>query len=279
MFNKSILFLLATFLLLTTSCGYASMHTSRWTKVIPDVQDQVAMIKVEVYNEKPTCLSLFRECDLKIPAGWRVAAIGTGFVVSSNGKIVTNFHVVYPQITKEHTRILVQFRNDDRQHLVYKTYSHPEYDMVILQIKAKNLHPVKIEKRHPPKLGEEIVSAGWNYGDSLMFSPGIVGLLKISPDSSTIKYKWYQTTVQIYPGFSGGPVFNRKGHLVGINNAHFTGRPGFGLIIPARYLLKVLEEEATPDTKESLEQLSKIQTCIEKEEKNEQRTTSESRTK
>ena len=257
MFRKLILLTLILIFSIIPSCS--NMHVSyvkSWPRVISDSLETTAIIRVERLLPPPiTIYKDFCKEGKKEPE-FKTVALGTGFVLSSDGQVVTNFHVIFPQIVKENVKIWVEFKG--KKFLVKKTFSYPLYDVVILKIDASNLVPVRLEARFELERGDPVVSAGYDHKNDLIFSQGMVASLYVKPRGVFLQYKWIKTTILIYPGFSGGPVFNRYGNVVGMNNAIFPARPGYSLIIPIKYLREVIAKGLDLDTSEKLAKIAEL---------------------
>jgi serine protease Do len=212
-------------------------HVRSWPRVIEEAMETTVFVET-------------------VDKDGEVLFYGTGFVLSSDGQIVTNFHVIFPEMIEEGVQVWVEFKNRKR-YLVQKTYSYPLHDIVILKINASNLPFVRREARRELREGDPIVVAGSRRYE-LIFSEGMVSAMYRRPGGLFWRYKWVETTVLIYPGFSGGPVFNRYGNVVGINNATFPDRPGFAMIIPVKYLEEVIEMGLYEDTLDKLSKINEI---------------------
>lgn len=268
MFKKLILPLLIAVAITVPSCSQLhTNHARGWQDVIPDVQDSIAVIEMTIPEPKPICISVFNDCDVEeepkdIPAGW-----GTGFVVRSDGYIATCFHVIFPTVLYKGAKILVKLNG--KTYETKATYSYPLYDIVILKIDATNLNTLRLEDKLP-RLGEPLLAAGWKYRSSITYVDGIVGSMYSYPDYILSQHTWIQTTLQIYPGFSGGPVFNRFGEVVGISNAYPENRPGYGFMIPISYLVSILEHDLIKDKVKDLIKWKELYDMFEKMEKEKQ---------
>lgn len=146
-------------------------------------------------------------------------SLGSGFIISEDGYVLTNNHVV-----ADADEITV--RLPDRSELTAKLVgTDPRTDVALLKIESKNLPAVKIGKSSDLKVGEWVVAIGSPFGFDHSVTAGIVSATGRSlPSENYVPF--IQTDVAINPGNSGGPLFNLKGEVVGINSQIFTTRTG-----------------------------------------------------
>lgn len=147
-------------------------------------------------------------------------SLGSGFIISPDGYILTNNHVV-----ADADEILV--RLPDRSEYKAKLVgADPRTDVALLKIDAKNLPTLKIGNSDQLKVGEWVLAIGSPFGFDHSVTAGIVSAKGRSlPNESYVPF--IQTDVAINPGNSGGPLFNLKGEVVGINSQIFTRSGGF----------------------------------------------------
>jgi len=167
-------------------------------------------------------------------------AMGSGFLVSGDGYILTNNHVVDGA-----DKIVVNL-NDGDEHEARLMGTDPRSDLALLKIEAKNLPFVKFSQR-PVKVGEWVLAIGSPFGLEYSVSQGIVSAIGRSlPAQDNSNYvPFIQTDVAINPGNSGGPLFNLQGEVVGINSQIFTrsgGYMGLSFAIPAELAQSVLQQ-------------------------------------
>jgi serine protease Do len=143
------------------------------------------------------------------------ASLGSGFIVSKDGYILTNNHVV-----EGADQIFV--RLNDRRELEAKLIGHdPSSDLAVLKVDASNLPSVEIGNSEKLKVGEWVVAIGSPFGFDYSVTAGIVSAKGRSlPNENYVPF--IQTDVAINPGNSGGPLFNLDGEVVGINSQIYT---------------------------------------------------------
>jgi serine protease Do len=163
---------------------------------------------------------------------------GTGVIVSSDGRILTNNHVV-----EGADEITVQLA-DGRTFKAKKVGSDPRSDLAVIKIKATGLTPAKLGSSDTLKIGEWVVAAGNPFGLDNSITAGIVSAKGRSILGSGQYEDFIQTDAAINPGNSGGPLVNLRGEVIGINTAIFSrsgGYMGIGFAIPVNMAKHVME--------------------------------------
>jgi serine protease Do len=163
---------------------------------------------------------------------------GSGFIVSSDGIILTNAHVV-----KNAKEVTVKL-TDRREFRAKVLGSDPKTDIAVLRIEAKNLPVVSLGKTSDLRVGEWVLAIGSPFGFENTVTAGVVSAKGRSlPDDSAVPF--IQTDVAINPGNSGGPLFNARGEVVGINSQIYTrsgGYQGVSFAIPIDIASKVKDQ-------------------------------------
>ncbi|WP_394352701.1 DegQ family serine endoprotease [Metapseudomonas otitidis] len=147
-------------------------------------------------------------------------SLGSGFIISKDGYILTNNHVV-----ADADEIIV--RLSDRSELEAKLIgADARTDVALLKVEGKDLPIVKLGKSDSLKVGSWVLAIGSPFGFDHSVTAGIVSAKGRSlPNESYVPF--IQTDVAINPGNSGGPLFNLDGEVVGINSQIFTRSGGF----------------------------------------------------
>ncbi|NRA24343.1 MAG: trypsin-like peptidase domain-containing protein, partial [Oleispira sp.] len=166
------------------------------------------------------------------------SSLGSGFIISSDGYILTNNHVV-----KGADEIIV--RLSDRRELDAQLIGADERaDLALLKVKASGVPKVALGKSEKLKVGEWVLAIGSPFGFDYSVTAGIVSAKGRSlPNESYVPF--IQTDVAINPGNSGGPLFNLKGEVVGINSQIYTRSGGFmgvSFAIPISVAIDVVEQ-------------------------------------
>jgi len=166
---------------------------------------------------------------------------GSGFIVSSDGLILTNAHVVSG--AKEVTVRLT----DRREYRAKVVGVDSNSDIAVIRISANNLPTVKVGNSHDTRVGEWVLAIGAPFGFANSATAGIVSALgRTLPDSGYVPF--IQTDVPINPGNSGGPLFNMRGEVIGINSQIYSrsgGYQGVSFSIPIDVALRVSHQLET----------------------------------
>lgn len=163
---------------------------------------------------------------------------GSGFIVSADGLILTNAHVVQGATD-------VSVKLTDRREFQAKVLgSDPKTDVAVLKIEAKNLPVVPMGSVRDLKVGEWVLAIGSPFGFENSVSAGVVSAKGRSlPDDSFVPF--IQTDVAVNPGNSGGPLFNARGEVVGINSQIYSrtgGYQGLSFAIPIDLAIQVKDQ-------------------------------------
>ncbi len=170
-----------------------------------------------------------------------VQSMGSGFIISDDGYILTNHHVI-----EGADQIMVRL-SDRREYSARIVGKDSRSDLALLKVDEKNLPTVKFAKAGQLKVGEWVLAIGSPFGLDYSASAGIVSAIGRSlPSEKNENYvPFIQTDVAINPGNSGGPLFNLKGEVVGINSQIYTrsgGSIGLSFAIPVSVALQVVEQ-------------------------------------
>jgi serine protease Do len=162
----------------------------------------------------------FRRFGPQQPRDYEARSLGSGFIISTDGYILTNAHVV--DAADEVTVKL----NDKREFKAKVIGSDKRTDVAIVKIDATGLPAVKIGDPEKLKVGEWVVAIGSPFGFDNTVTAGIVSAKGRSlPQENYVPF--IQTDVAINPGNSGGPLFNLKGEVVGMNSQIYSRTGGF----------------------------------------------------
>ena len=160
---------------------------------------------------------------------------GSGFIVSADGTILTNAHVV-----KNASEVTVKL-TDRREFRAKVLGADPKTDVAVLKIEARNLPTVAIGKTSDLRVGEWVLAIGSPFGFENTVTAGVVSAKGRSlPDDSSVPF--IQTDVAVNPGNSGGPLFNSRGEVVGINSQIYSrtgGYQGVSFAIPIDVASKI----------------------------------------
>jgi len=167
---------------------------------------------------------------------------GSGFIISSDGLIVTNKHVVYDE--KASYTVLT---NDGKKYEAKVLARDPNRDFAVLKISAHNLPEIRLGDSDTVKLGQTAIAIGNALGEFRnTVSVGVVSGLsrKITASGAGLSETFeglIQTDAAINQGNSGGPLLNLKGEVIGINVAMVSGAQNIGFAIPINQVKKAIE--------------------------------------
>lgn len=161
--------------------------------------------------------------------------LGSGFIVSADGVILTNAHVV-----ADADEVTVKL-TDKREFKAKVTGLDKLSDVAVLKIDAKNLPTVKIGDPQRARVGDWVIAIGSPFGFENTVTAGIISAKSRSlPDEGYVPF--LQTDVAVNPGNSGGPLFNASGEVIGINSQIYSrsgGYQGLSFAIPIDVAMKV----------------------------------------
>ena len=163
----------------------------------------------------------FRRFQIQPPQGkMPIQGQGSGFIVSSDGVVLTNAHVV-----ADADEVLVRL-TDKREYKAKVAGIDKQTDVAVLRIDAKDLPTVKIGDPQKVRVGEWAIAIGSPFGFENSVTAGIVSAKSRSlPAEGYVPFM--QTDVAINPGNSGGPLFNTRGEVIGINSQIYSRNGGY----------------------------------------------------
>lgn len=170
--------------------------------------------------------------------------IGSGFIVSKDGLIITNKHVV-----SETDAGYTVLTNDKKEYKVEKIYRDPLNDLAIIKINANNLKPLALGDSSKLKLGQMAIAIGTPLGEfQNTVTQGIIsglgrGITAGSPFEGFVEKldNVIQTDAAISSGNSGGPLLNSKGQAIGVNTAVAAEGQNIGFAIPIEVVKNLIE--------------------------------------
>jgi serine protease Do len=170
------------------------------------------------------------------------ASSGSGVIISSDGYIVTNNHVI------ENSNDIQVTLNDKRDYPARVVGTDPSTDLAVLKIEAQKLIPVRFGNSDSVRVGEWVLAVGNPFNLESTVTAGIISAkgrnINILDDKSSIE-SFIQTDAAVNPGNSGGALVNTNGELIGINTAIITksGRyEGYSFSIPVNLAMKIIKD-------------------------------------
>ena len=190
--------------------------------MIEDVKNSVVMIRTKMGN---------------------VSALGTGIVLTEDGYIATNYHVV-----EDTTSISVTLYNSTTSYKAELIGCSKIDDIAVIKINAKGLRKATFAKSSECRAGEQVFAIGTPESDEFGWSVtrGIISYanreIKIYDDEGILEKKMYviQTDTSVNPGNSGGPLINSRGEVVGIITLRLAESVGMGFAIPSDGALELI---------------------------------------
>ncbi|HTP60910.1 MAG TPA: DegQ family serine endoprotease [Burkholderiales bacterium] len=175
-------------------------------------------------DEDNPMFEFFKHFGMQIPHGpWGhqiQRGQGSGFIVSPDGLVMTNAHVVNgaDEVTVKLT--------DRREFRAKVLGMDKQTDIAVLRIDAKNLPSVKLGDPAQTRVGDWVLAIGSPFGFENTVTAGIVSAKSRSlPDGTFVPF--IQTDAAVNPGNSGGPLFNLKGEVIGVNSQIYSGTGGY----------------------------------------------------
>lgn len=178
------------------------------------------------------------------------AASGSGFVLTEDGYIVTNHHVVEQAVLDPSVAIEVSFQNGDK-YTAKLVGSAKDNDVAVLKIEPEQkLTPVTLGDSSQLVVGEPVYAIGNPLGElTYSFTDGMVSALdRIISTGTDVTMNMLQTNCAINPGNSGGPLFDQYGNVIGITTAKYTqsqsgvSAEGLGFAIPINDVKDILKD-------------------------------------
>lgn len=178
---------------------------------------------------------LFNEFFNQRPQKRKEQSLGSGFIISKDGYIVTNNHVI-----KDADQIKV-ILHDKTQYDAKIIGTDPMTDLALIKIEGKKLIPLKFGSSSKTEVGSWVVAIGSPFGYEQTVTAGIVSakgrIIGFGPYDDFI-----QTDASINPGNSGGPLLNLEGDVIGINTAISRSGHGIGFAIPSDIARGVIDQ-------------------------------------
>ena len=205
--------------------------------ILPSIADVVARVKPSVVaiTSEVVTTDMFNQRRTQ-------AGAGSGWIISIDGIIVTNNHVV------EGAETITVTLDDGRTFSVdINTVATDSLtDLAVLKIDAENLPAATVGDSHKLRVGDWVVAIGNSLGERISGTNGIVSALEVSLPMSSDQtlYNLVQTDAAINPGNSGGPLVNMAGEVIGITSAKIAevGVEGMGYAISSQEASPVIEQ-------------------------------------
>ncbi|MBP9492104.1 MAG: DegQ family serine endoprotease [Sulfurospirillum sp.] len=165
-------------------------------------------------------------------------SLGSGVIISSDGYIVTNHHVV-----EGADEILITLANDEKEYKAKIIGEDPKTDLAVIKIDAKDLHVASFGDSSSLQEGDVVFAIGNPFGMGGTVTQGIISALNKNNVGLNQYENFIQTDASINPGNSGGALVDSRGALIGINSAILSrsgGNHGIGFAIPSNMVHKII---------------------------------------
>ncbi|MES3099408.1 Do family serine endopeptidase [Sphingomonas faeni] len=164
------------------------------------------------------------------------ASLGSGFLISPDGYVVTNNHVISPGAQGATVDSITVTLSDKKEYVAKVIGKDQESDLALLKIDAANLPFVKFGDSNGARVGDWVVAIGEPFGLGGTVTAGIVSAINRVTGQGGAYDRFIQTDASINQGNSGGPMFDLNGNVIGVNSQIFSqsgGNIGIGFAIPA----------------------------------------------
>lgn len=232
---------------ITTEQEYASEYKAEPISTKQTTQEEADISElIEEINHSVVGISKLKDKGntIFLEDGTQNLGLGTGFIVSENGYIVTNQHV---SGSKNGTCYVTL--EDGRNYKANVVWSDTDMDMSVIKINAENLSYLKFGDSDKIKIAQQVYAIGNPIGfefQRTVTSGVISGLdrtVKLEDDDKNYYMEdLIQTDATINPGNSGGPLIDREGNVLGINSIKITSAEGIGFAIPINIIKPVVEK-------------------------------------
>jgi len=229
----------------TAAPGFASIVSHYGPAVVNisikgSVKTNVAMQDMPQLDPNNPFYQFFRRFEIPVPKQGKtpIRGVGSGFIISPDGIILTNAHVI-----DNASEVTVRL-TDKREFKAKVLGKDKPTDVAVLKINAKNLPTVQFGDPRKTHVGDWVLAIGSPFGFENSATAGIVSAKSRSlPDDGYVSF--LQTDVAVNPGNSGGPLFNSEGQVIGINSQIYTrtgGYEGLSFAIPIDVAVKVEQQ-------------------------------------
>ena len=218
--------------------SYADAVSRASPAVVNIYTSKLAELDRNRYLNDPFFRELFNSSGL--PQQRRMqSALGSGVIVSDDGYVLTNYHVINGAIE------IVVALQDGRDAKAELIGTNLESDLAVLRIRLDSLRPIAIGDADAVRVGDVVLAIGNPFGMGQSVTQGIVSATRRRGLNISVFENFIQTDAAINPGNSGGALINTRGELIGINIANFAqnaSNSGFGFTIPVDTAMRTLSD-------------------------------------
>lgn len=173
-------------------------------------------------------------------------SLGSGFLISADGIVVTNNHVINPPDTRARLESITVTLADGTEYEADVVGADAASDLAVLKIRSNKTFPfVRFGDSSATRVGDWVVAIGNPFGLGGTVTAGIISAVYRNTGQGGAYDRYLQTDASINRGNSGGPLFDMRGNVIGINNAIFSpsgGSVGIGFAIPAEIAAPIVEQ-------------------------------------
>jgi serine protease Do len=216
-------------------------------RLAPAVVNISTRQRVQLPNMNPFAGTPFEDFfgGMRRPGSQEARSLGSGFIISADGYIVTNNHVITANGRGRVEAITVTMPNGD-EYPAKLIGGDAASDLAVLKINpAKQLPFVSFGDSRDVKVGDWVIAIGNPFGLGGTVTAGIISAVYRNTGTGRAYDRYLQTDASINRGNSGGPMFDMRGQVIGINNAIFSptgGNIGIGFAIPAEIAAPIVEK-------------------------------------
>lgn len=219
-------------------------------QLAPAVVNIATRQRIQIPNQNPFAGTpfegLFNQRGGNQPQTREAQSLGSGFIISADGYIVTNNHVISSPTGRGTVEEITVTTPDGTEYPAKLVGNDVASDLAVLKIQGKKPFPfVKFGDSAHARPGDWVIAIGNPFGLGGTVTAGIVSAVYRNTGSGTAYDRYIQTDAAINRGNSGGPLFDMKGQVIGINNAIFSpsgGSVGIGFAIPAEIAQPIVEK-------------------------------------
>ena len=168
---------------------------------------------------------------------------GTGFLISKDGYLITNYHVITD------AKQAGIFTYDKEMHQTWLVGINTKLDLALLKIEG-NYETLNLGNSNDVEVGEKVIAIGNPLGLQFSVSQGIVSAVHRTGENGLDAY--IQTDAALNPGNSGGPLINKEGDVIGINNFKLGGGENLGFALESNYIREAVNEIALEKINQTL---------------------------
>lgn len=176
------------------------------------------------------------------------SGIGSGFIINEEGYVVTNAHVLADETGHLAQNINVITYKGEKIPTEFIGYD-VDFDIALLKILG-NYNALELADSDEVKQGERVIAIGGPFGLGFSVTDGIVSAVHRAGINEIEAY--IQTDAPLNPGNSGGPLINKKGKIIGMNNFKISGAEGIGFALESNYIKDVVNQIAQQELNQTL---------------------------